>query len=99
MFSFKKYGTDPLKCVETATGKVKWEKPGFGAGQAIIAGNQMLALADDGQLVAVEATPEAYKEVARAKVVAGKCWSTPSLSNGRLYIRSNKEGVCLNVKP
>jgi outer membrane protein assembly factor BamB len=99
MFSFKKYGVGPLKCVEIATGKVKWEKPGFGAGQAIIAGNQVLALADDGQLVAVEATPEAYKEVARAKVVAGKCWSTPSLSNGRLYIRSTKEGVCLDVKP
>ncbi|MGE5611936.1 MAG: PQQ-binding-like beta-propeller repeat protein [Bacillota bacterium] len=97
MFSFKKYGSGPLKCVELATGKVVWEKPGFGAGNVILAGDKIVALTDDGQLVVVEATPTAYKEVARAKVVAGKCWSTPALSNGRLYVRSTKEGACLDV--
>lgn len=97
MFSFKKYGTGPLKCVELKTGQVKWEKPGFGAGQVILADNKVVALADDGQLVLVEATPDAYQEVARAKVIQGKCWSTPALSNGRLYIRSTKEGACLEI--
>jgi outer membrane protein assembly factor BamB len=99
MFSFKKYGSGPLKCVELATGQVKWQQPGFGAGQAILAGDHILALADDGQLVVVEATPEAYREVSRAKVVNGKCWSMPTLSNGRVYVRSTKEGVCLDVSP
>jgi hypothetical protein len=36
------------------------------------------------QLVVVEAVPEAYKEVARFKAVAGKCWSTPALSEPSL---------------
>ena len=45
----------------------------------------------------VEAKPAAYKEVARTKAVTGKCWSTPALSNGRIYVRSTNEGACLDV--
>jgi outer membrane protein assembly factor BamB len=49
-------------------------------------------------VVLVEPAPEAYKELARYKAVTGKCWTTPALSNGRLYLRSTVEGVCLEVK-
>ncbi len=97
MFSFKKYGVGPLKCVELATGKIRWEKRGFGAGNVILVNDRILALSDDGHLVIVEATPTAYKEIARTKVVTGKCWSTPALSDGRIYVRSTKEGVCLDL--
>ena len=97
MFSFKKYGTGPLKCVKLANGKVHWEHPGFGAGNVILVGEKLLALADDGQLVVVAATPKAYKELARAKVLTGKCWSTPALADGRIYVRSSKEGACLEA--
>jgi len=97
VMSFKRFGSGPLKCVDSKTGAVRWEKPGFGAGQVILAGKYLLALADDGQLVVVEAVPEAYKEVTRFKALAGKCWSTPALCNGRLYVRSTKEGACFDL--
>ena len=97
MFSFKKFGNGPLKCVELATGKVKWEQPGFGAGNVILVGDKIVALTDDGRVVIVEATPAGYKEIARFKAITGKCWSTPALSDGRLYVRSTKEGACLDV--
>lgn len=97
MFSFKEYGDGPLKCVELATGKVKWEQRGFGAGNAILAGDTVLALSDRGELVTVETSPAAYREISRAKVVAGKCWSTPTVANGRIYVRSTKEGACLEA--
>jgi len=99
IFGFKDYGTGPMKCVELATGKVMWEQKGFGSGQVILVGNQVLALSDDGELVLVDAQPQAYTEVARAKVLAGKCWSTPVLSGGRVYARSTQEAVCLEVRP
>jgi outer membrane protein assembly factor BamB len=99
MISFKKFGRGPLKCVDLKTGQVKWEQPGFGAGQVLLAGDKLLALADDGQLALVEPSPDAYKELARIKAVAGKCWSTPALSHGRLYIHSTKESACFDLSP
>jgi len=97
MFQFKEYGDGPVKCVEVATGKVKWEQSGFGPGQVILAGNQVLALGDAGQLVLIEATPKGYHELARAEVLDGKCWGSPVVSNGRVYARSTKEAVCLDL--
>ena len=97
MFSFKNYASGPMKCVELATGKIMWEKPGFGAGNVILVGDQVLALTDDGTLVTVEANSTGYKEVGRAKVIDGKCWSTPALSNGKVYVRSTKEAACVEA--
>jgi outer membrane protein assembly factor BamB len=97
MFSFKAYGKGPLKCVEVATGKIMWEKSGFGAGQVIMAKDKLIALADDGEVVIVDANSESYKEVARTQAVTGKCWSTPALSDGHLYVRSTKEAACFDL--
>jgi len=97
MYGHGKQNVGPLKCVEIATGQVKWAQAGFGQGNAIAAGGKILALADNGDLVVVEPTPTAYKELARIKAVAGKCWSTPAVSNGRIYVRSTEEGTCLDV--
>jgi hypothetical protein len=94
MFSFKRYGVGPLKCVEVATGKIAWEQKGFGAGNVILAKDKLLALADDGELVAVDPNPKEYKEISRFQAIAGKCWSTPALSEGHIYVRSTKEGAC-----
>lgn len=99
MISFKQYGDGPLKCLDLRTGELRWQQPGFGAGNVILAGQHLIALSDDGHLVLVEANPAAYKEVARFKAMEGKCWSTPALANGRLYVRSTKEGACFELPP
>ena len=97
MFQFKEYGTGAMKCVEIATGKEIWSKPNFGPGNVILVGNKIIVLSDRGQVVLVEASPAAYNELARTQAVAGKCWSAPSLSGGRLYVRSTKEGASLEL--
>ncbi len=97
MFGFKEYGACPLKCVELLTGNEMWSQPGFGPGNVTLVGDQLVALGDAGQLVMVEATPKAYNELARAKVITGKCWSTPSVSGGKVFLRSTKEGVCIDL--
>ncbi len=88
----------PLKCVELATGAVKWVQPGFGQGGVTLADGKILALAINGELVVVDPAPTAYKEVGRIQAVQGKCWSTPAVSNGCIYVRSTQEGVCLDAK-
>ena len=74
-----------------------WDKQGFGAGQVILANDKLLALADDGELVAVDPNPKAYKEINRMQAVTGKCWSTPALSGGKVYVRSTKEAACISL--
>jgi outer membrane protein assembly factor BamB len=95
MISYKKFGNGPLKCLDAKTGQVKWEKEGFGAGNVILSGNTLVALADDGEVVTVKAAPDGYHELSRMKAIAGKCWSTPAFSEGKLFVRSTTEGACL----
>lgn len=97
-FSFKSQGRGPLKCVEAATGKIRWEEPGYGDGQVLLVGDKILALTEKGDLVVVAAVPTGHKELKRFKAVTGKCWSTPAISNGRIYVRSTKEAVCLDSR-
>jgi outer membrane protein assembly factor BamB len=97
LFGFKQWEKVPLQCVDIATGEVKWSKDGFGQGGTILADGHLVTLAENGDLVVAEATPKAYTETARTKAVTGKCWNNVALANGRIYARSTKEGVCLDV--
>ena len=93
----KKYGNGPIKCVDVKTGEVKWEQPGFGPGNVVLVDGHLLALSDTGELYLIKADPSGYREVAKTKVLDGKCWTTPVISNGRIYARSTTEAVCLDV--
>ena len=97
MFGFKKYGKGPLQCVELKTGKVMWSQDGYGPGNVILVGDKLLALSDKGELAVVAATNSGYRELARRKVISGKCWSTPVISDGKVFARSTKEAVCLDA--
>ena len=45
----------------------------------------------------IDTNAAAYKELARADVLDGKCWTTPVLANGKIFARSTKEAVCLDL--
>ncbi len=97
MFGFKQFKKGPMKCVELATGKVMWKQAGFGQGNVILVGNRLVALAEDGNLVIIEPSPDSYKEIARTRAFHDKCWSTPAFADGKIYVRSISEGICFDV--
>ena len=97
LFGFKKYAECPLMCVNIRTGEVKWEKKGFGPGGVTLSGDTLVVLGDEGQLVAVKATTAGYQEVGRVDLLDGKAWGTPTISNGRVFARTTKEGLCLKL--
>ncbi|HSI36923.1 MAG: PQQ-binding-like beta-propeller repeat protein [Phycisphaerae bacterium] len=105
IYGFKRHGDAPLRCVELATGKVKWEKKGFGPGGTILAGEDLVVQGDAGQIAIVKASPDKYTEVAAGKFFDnGKCWNAAVVAGGKLYARSAKKGaddqpfiVCLDV--
>jgi len=87
-----------LKCVDAATGAVKWTQPKMHC-SIMLAGDKIIALERGGMLYIVEADPSGYKEVAKGQVLGGQCWTMPVFSNGHIYARNNGAGdlVCLDV--
>lgn len=62
-----------------------------------MAGGMLVVLNDRGELVLIDPQPTAYKELGRSPAVSGKCWNHPTVSNGRIFARSTKEGACFDV--
>lgn len=95
------YGNDAntLKCLDSRSGRVRWQSRGMGNGGLIAADGKLIVMTERGELVVVAAVPEKYTELARAKVMNGVCWTQPALANGRLYCRNNGgDLVCLDVR-
>lgn len=86
-----------LRCVEIATGKVRWEKPDIGKYHAALirTGDGKLLMFDDGgRLTLFQPNPEQYKELATA-TVCGPTWAHPAVAGGFVVIRDEKQLVVL----
>ncbi|QJW94900.1 PQQ-binding-like beta-propeller repeat protein [Frigoriglobus tundricola] len=98
-----KNATITLRCVDVKTGKVAWEQKNVGKYHAAIlrcgpAGREkLLMLDDDGFLTLFEPDPKEFKPLAKSKV-CGKTWAHPALADGRLYLRDEKELLCVELK-
>jgi outer membrane protein assembly factor BamB len=86
-----------LRCVELKTGKLRWTRERFGCASAVLAEGRLFVLTEDGDLVLIEATPDAYQEKARAHVLSKPCRAAIALAGGRLYGRDAQHVVCWNL--
>mgnify|MGYP003326703551 FL=1 len=86
-----------LRCVELATGKVRWSVDDFGDCLLLLCGDRLLALMESGELVLGQSTPAGWREISRAQVLGSGARSQPALANGRLYIRDLKNAVCIDI--
>ena len=95
-----KASNQELRCLDFATGEVKWGEKGFGQGSLIASGDRLIVLGGKGELSIVKASPAKFELLARTQALGGKCWTAPVLANGRLYCRNAKgDLVCLDVRP
>ncbi len=84
-----------LACLDAKTGRKLWSQGRLGKGSLIAADNKLIILSERGELVIAEANPQRFKELSRTQILGGKCWSAPSLANGRIYARNaNGDLVC-----
>lgn len=98
------YGTradGKFVCLDAA-GKVLWTSgagDNLGLGPYLAANGLILALNDSGQLRLIEASPRAYRELARADVLPGarESWGPMALAGTRLLLRDLTQLVCLEV--
>ena len=75
--------------VDAKTGKTLWMSEGRQAGNAAIstAGDVMLSLEDDGELVVVRSSQAAFEPVRRYKVADAETWAQPAISGNRIFVK------------
>lgn len=79
-----------MRCLDFATGKLKWEGGTFGSPGSCIAtaDGKLIAWGDRGKLVLVEASDGGYKELSRTlHVFQAYCWPHVVLADARLYCK------------
>ena len=100
------YGVGPAKnltCVDAQSGKISWSKEGFfnsAAGKAwgslLVMQHNLLMLTDAGQLLLLGVDGMECHEISRAQV-CGANWCYPAYADGKLYLRDNRELMCVNL--
>ena len=89
-----------LRCVQMETGEVQWKwEPEHRRGQMLAVGNRLVFIFEAGHLATVDVSPEGWKvrSITSQPIIADRCFSSPALSRGRLYLRSDTDFavVCL----
>lgn len=95
-----------LRCIEAATGKVRWSQPNLTRSSLLYVDNHFVCLGEYGTLLLLEANPNAYREVARIDLetkgeplLRYPAWAAPVLSHGLLYLRGRDRLVCAELIP
>ncbi len=95
------YGNDNgiLTCLDLKNGERKWKGGRYGKGQLLLLENSGLLLiaAEQGQVVLVSASPDAFVEVVSFKALEGKTWNHPVVVGDRLYLRNSQEAAAYRL--
>jgi len=87
-----------FKCVDSATGDLKWEQRGAKHSPLMLADGHIIMLTEDGELLIGAASPKGFEAKTKAKILSGRCWSVPVLHEGRLYARNLEHVVCIDLR-
>lgn len=89
-----------LFCVEFATGKRRWEQPGFRVGSVLGFSNRKLVATEyECSLTLAELSPAGYRQQGRFIVFPrSRCITGPTVADGRLFLRNEKEIAALLIR-
>ena len=91
-----------LKCLKWPTNEVRWSTPrkdtnlqGFGGSMV-----RLILLIQSGRLSLARATAEGFELISTIPdlVDGSQVWAAPILHEGKLYVKGEKELVCVSVK-
>lgn len=104
-----------LRCVELATGKIKWSEPDLGRTSLLFVDGHFVCLTERGAVLLLKVSPEKFDVVAATilptkeppgrldartpRLLHYPAWAAPILSHGLLYLRGGDRLVCLELIP
>ncbi len=91
-----------FKCLELATGAVKWTTKAMGWGTCAYVDDHLVCLDIKGNLFLMKPDPERFAKVAHLPLalgdVEGPVWTLPVIANDKLYLRFKQRLVCYALK-
>ncbi len=93
------YGLDDgiMVCLDASNGELEWKEGRYGHGQVILTGHLLLIMAESGDVVLMEPTPQEHRELTRFTAFKGKTWNPPALAGEYLLVRNDKEAACYRL--
>jgi outer membrane protein assembly factor BamB len=96
-----------LRCVELATGELKWVERAPGLSSLLLADGRFVCLSEDGTLRLLKANPKRYEELGKVELkskdgeplLKPPARAAPVLARGLLYVRGRDRLVCLELIP
>lgn len=93
------YGLDDgiFVCFDPVAGERKWQGDRHGHGQMLLVGDIILMMAENGEVLLIEPSPDQEKVVARFRAFKNKTWNPPALAGEYLLIRNDSEAACYKL--
>lgn len=96
------YGFDGgiFASIDLENGQRNWKNGRYGKGQVLLLEKPklLLVLSETGNAVLLNASPDAFEEVAEFPVLEGKTWNHPVVVGDRLYVRNSQEAACYRLQ-
>jgi outer membrane protein assembly factor BamB len=88
-----------LRCLDIKTGQMQWDQRWPSRSTLLAVEGHLLILDERGTLHLVEINPKRLVEKGTLPdVLAHKSWAVPALADGRLYLRDQRQVVCLDLR-
>lgn len=93
-----------VRCVELATGEVKWKQPRTRRSTLTKIDGHFVVLTEDGTLMLVKPNPEKFEKVAEWSEkdnpdLRSPCWAPPVVARGLMYVRGKGKLCCYELIP
>ena len=91
------------KCIELASGKEMWTSKEPGMGTSIYVDGHIICFDIKGSLHLIKPNPKEFNQIATIKAamreVTNPAWTSPSVANGKLYLRYMQKLICFDLSP
>lgn len=100
-FTPMKQGGPELRCIDLPNEKLCWKwKAKLGRAMMVVCNETIIILGEKGNLAAIELSSSGVKELFRTEspVLSQPCYSAPAIYDSKLYLRNEKNLVCLQLR-
>lgn len=91
-------GKGILAAFRADTGEIVWEQRGFPGAKLVVAGNRLIVLDDEGNLMLARPAKDGLEVISKAAILEKPSWTSPTLDNGILYLRDRKSILALDLR-